>query len=96
MCGVRSGAGAPLSSGPRPELNRRQLESICNNLLITTINSENEEMNTVKDQNTGVYGGMPDMTRQYKEAGIIWVIFNDENCGEGNSREHAALEPRFL
>ena len=53
-------------------------------------------MNTVKDQNTGVYGGMPDMTRQYKEAGIIWVIFNDENCGEGNSREHAALEPRFL
>ena len=36
------------------------------------------------------------MARQYKEAGTNWVVFGDENYGEGSSREHAALEPRFL
>ena len=39
---------------------------------------------------------MPDVARQYKEAGVNWVVFGDENYGEGSSREHAALEPRFL
>ena len=29
-------------------------------------------------------------------AGIKWVVVGDENYGEGSSREHAALEPRFL
>jgi len=75
---------------------RGHLENISNNLLITAINSENEEMNTVKNQDTGVYGGVPDVARQYKEAGVNWVVFGDENYGEGSSREHAALEPRFL
>merc|ERR1712203_854489 len=36
------------------------------------------------------------VARQYKEAGTNWVVFGDENYGEGSSREHAALEPRFL
>ena len=72
------------------------MENISNNLLITAINSENDEMNTVKNQDTGSYGGVPDVARQYKEAGVNWVVFGDENYGEGSSREHAALEPRFL
>ena len=38
---------------------------------------------------------MPDVARQYKEAGVNWVVFGDENYGEGSSREHAALELRF-
>jgi len=75
---------------------RGHLENISNNLLITAINSENDEMNTVKNQDTGSYGGVPDVARQYKEAGVNWVVFGDENYGEGSSREHAALEPRFL
>jgi len=75
---------------------RGHLENISNNLLITAINSENEEMNTVKNQDTGSYGGVPEVARQYKEAGVNWVVFGDENYGEGSSREHAALEPRFL
>merc|ERR1719360_471654 len=75
---------------------RGHLENISNTLLITAINSENDEMNTVKNQNTGSYGGVPDVARQYKEAGVNWVVFGDENYGEGSSREHAALEPRFL
>ena len=36
------------------------------------------------------------MARQYRDAGTNWVVFGDENYGEGSSREHAALEPRFL
>jgi len=75
---------------------RGHLENISNNLLITAINSENEEMNKVKNQDTGAYGGVPEVARQYKEAGVNWVVFGDENYGEGSSREHAALEPRFL
>merc|ERR1711970_1589072 len=75
---------------------RGHLENISNNLLITAINSENEEMNKVKNQDTGAFGGVPEVARQYKEAGINWVVFGDENYGEGSSREHAALEPRFL
>merc|ERR1719281_1076693 len=75
---------------------RGHLENISNNLLITAINEENEEMNKVKNQETGNYGGVPEVARQYKEAGVNWVVFGDENYGEGSSREHAALEPRFL
>jgi len=75
---------------------RGHLENISNNLLITAINSENKEMNTVKNQETGAYGGVPDVARQYRDAGTNWVVFGDENYGEGSSREHAALEPRFL
>jgi len=75
---------------------RGHLENISNNLLITAINSENEEMNKVKNQESGKYGGVPEVARQYKDAGINWVVFGDENYGEGSSREHAALEPRFL
>jgi len=75
---------------------RGHLENISNNLLITAINSDNEEMNKVKNQDTGKFGGVPEVARQYKEAGVNWVVFGDENYGEGSSREHAALEPRFL
>merc|ERR1712088_396426 len=63
---------------------------------LTAINEENEEMNKVKNQESGKFDGVPDVARQYKEAGINWVVFGDENYGEGSSREHAALEPRFL
>merc|ERR1712242_169349 len=75
---------------------RGHLENISNNLLITAINSENEEMNKVKNQETGVYDQVPDVARVYKANGLKWVVVGDENYGEGSSREHAALEPRHL
>ena len=37
----------------------------------------------------------PDIAKHYHEAGQGWVVFADENMGEGSSREHAAMEPRF-
>ncbi len=39
---------------------------------------------------------MPDVARAYKAKGVAWVVIGDENYGEGSSREHAALEPRYL
>lgn len=47
-------------------------------------------------QETGEFGKVPDVARQYKAAGLGWVVIGDDNYGEGSSREHAALEPRHL
>jgi aconitate hydratase len=75
---------------------RGHLENISNNLLLTAINSDNGEMNKVKNQETGAFDAVPEVAKQYKNAGVSWVVVGDENYGEGSSREHAALEPRFL
>lgn len=75
---------------------RGHLDNISNNFLITGINAENDEMNNVCNFTTGERGGVPDIARQYKAAGVPWVVFGDDNYGEGSSREHAALEPRHL
>jgi aconitate hydratase len=39
---------------------------------------------------------LPDLARAYRDAGVSWLAVGDENYGEGSSREHAAMEPRFL
>ena len=39
---------------------------------------------------------LPDLAKRYKDAGIWWVAIGDENYGEGSSREHAAMEPRYM
>lgn len=62
----------------------------------SAVNSENSEVNNIKNQVTGEWGGVPDVARAYKAKGIRWVAVGDENYGEGSSREHAALEPRHL
>ena len=56
----------------------------------------NEKTDNVKNQLTGEYGTVPGTQRAYKAAGIGSVVVGDENYGEGSSREHAAMEPRFL
>merc|ERR1711936_1548676 len=75
---------------------RGHLENISNNMLIGAVNSENDAVNKVVNHVHGVEGGVPEIAIQYKENGIKWVVVGDENYGEGSSREHAALEPRFL
>lgn len=66
------------------------------NCLIGAINEANGEANKVQNQNTGEWGGVPQTAQAYKDQGIKWVVIGDHNYGEGSSREHAALEPRFL
>merc|ERR1711976_923541 len=75
---------------------RGHLENISNNMLIGAVNSENDEVNKIKNYETGAEGGVPQIAKTYKDAGIKWCVVGDENYGEGSSREHAALEPRFL
>ncbi|GMM42081.1 hypothetical protein FOG51_03497 [Hanseniaspora uvarum] len=75
---------------------RGHLENISNNYMIGAINAENGKPNTLKNRYTGEYGAVPDVAAAYRDQGIKWVVIGDENFGEGSSREHAALEPRFL
>ena len=60
----------------------------------SAVNAYNNKTNFV-NQLTGEYGGVPDTQREYKAVGIETVVVGDHNYGEG-SREHAAMEPRFL
>lgn len=66
------------------------------NCLIGAINSANGEANKVQNQLTGEWDGVPQVAAKYRDQGIKWVVIGDSNYGEGSSREHAALEPRFL
>jgi len=75
---------------------RGHLDNISNNMLIGGVNYFTDEVGIVKNQLTGESVKTPDAARAYKAAGIGSVIFGDENYGEGSSREHAAMEPRFL
>ncbi len=75
---------------------RGHLDNISNNMLIGAINFFNDKTDSVKNQLTGEYGPVPATARAYKEAGVGSVVVGDENYGEGSSREHAAMEPRFL
>ncbi|OIR12834.1 aconitate hydratase [mine drainage metagenome] len=75
---------------------RGHLDNISNNMLIGAVNFFNEKTDNIKNQLTGEYGPVPATQRAYKAAGIGSIVVGDENYGEGSSREHAAMEPRFL
>jgi len=75
---------------------RGHLENISNNMYIGAVNAMNDKTNEVQNCLTGEWGPVPDTARAYKKAGVPWVIIGDTNLGEGSSREHAALEPRYL
>ncbi|PFH47562.1 hypothetical protein AMATHDRAFT_67537 [Amanita thiersii Skay4041] len=75
---------------------RGHLQNISQNCLIGAINSENGEANKIKNQITGEWGAVPQTASYYRDNGIKWVVIGDHNYGEGSSREHAALEPRYL
>jgi len=75
---------------------RGHLDNISNNTLIGAINAFNKKTNFVKNQFTGEYGGVPDVQREYKAKGVKTIVVGDHNYGEGSSREHAAMQPRFL
>jgi aconitate hydratase len=75
---------------------RGHLDNISNNLLIGATNFFNTKINEVKNQLTGTYGPVPATQRDYKAKNLGSIVVGDENYGEGSSREHAAMEPRFL
>ncbi len=75
---------------------RGHLDNISNNLLIGAVNTFNGQTNLVKNHTTKTYDAVPAVARSYKANGIGSIVVGDENYGEGSSREHAAMEPRFL
>lgn len=75
---------------------RGHLDKISDNLLSGAVNAFREEIGKGKDMLTGEVLPYSEVARDYKKNQIGWVIFGDENYGEGSSREHAAMEPRYL
>jgi aconitate hydratase len=75
---------------------RGHLDNISNNYMIGAVNSFNDQTNSILNQISGKYEAVPQVARYYKESGLGSIVVGEENFGEGSSREHAAMEPRFL
>ena len=75
---------------------RGHLDNISDNMLTGAINYFNGKTNLVKNQLNNIYAPVPKVQRDYKRKNISTIVVGDENYGEGSSREHAAMEPRYL
>lgn len=75
---------------------RGHLENISKNLLMGAVNAFNGETNHVLNTLTGDYQEVSTVAKAYKDKGISSIVVAEDNYGEGSSREHAAMEPRFL
>jgi aconitate hydratase len=75
---------------------RGHLDNISNNMFLGAINIFTGDAGKTKNIFTGEYKSVPEVARAYKKYRHGWVVIGDENYGEGSSREHAAMEPRFL
>ena len=75
---------------------RGHLENISDNMLMGAVNAFNGKTNSVLNQLNGKYEAVSAVAKQYKAKGISSIVVAEENYGEGSSREHAAMEPRFL
>lgn len=75
---------------------RGHLDQISNNMFIGAVNAFREEVGKGKNVLTGEIQSYSANARDYKSKGINWVAIGDTNYGEGSSREHAAMEPRYL
>ena len=82
-------------AGPWLEF-RGHLQNIARNTFISAINAYNDEANSVINYVENKYMPVPESGLAYRDAGISTVVFGEENYGEGSSREHAAMQPRFL
>ena len=75
---------------------RGHLENISGNLYLGAVNAfDGYDVGHGKNQLTGETQPYPEIAKAYHEAGVNWVVIGDQNMGEGSSREHAAMEPRF-
>lgn len=75
---------------------RGHLENISDNMLMGAVNAFNGETNKVWNRLANTYETVSATAKQYKANGISSIVVAEENYGEGSSREHAAMEPRFL
>ena len=75
---------------------RGHLDHISDNMFTGAVNAFREEVGKGKNLLNDEIQPYPQAARSYKQAGVAWVAIGDENYGEGSSREHAAMEPRYL
>ena len=74
---------------------RGHLENISGNLFLGAVSAFDRPVGEGVDFRDGSPDTLPNLAKKYGEAGIRWVAIGDRNYGEGSSREHAAMEPRF-
>lgn len=75
---------------------RGHLDNLSDNMLLGAVNFYNDDVGKGKNSLTGQTEPFSQIARQYKEKNMRWVIVGDNNYGEGSSREHAAMTPRYL
>jgi len=75
---------------------RGHLDKLSDNLLLGAVNAFSGDVGKGKNTLDNIVESFPSIARKYKSKGLKWVIIGDTNYGEGSSREHAALTPRFL
>jgi aconitate hydratase len=75
---------------------RGHLDHISDNMFLGANNAFVEKPGHGISQLTGKEEQLSKIARDYKQHGLRWVVVADENYGEGSSREHAAMSPRFL
>ena len=75
---------------------RGHLDKLSDNLLLGAVNAFSSEIGKAKNMLTNNIENCAVIAREYKKQNISWVIIGDNNYGEGSSREHAAMTPRFL
>ena len=75
---------------------RGHLDKLSDNLLLGAVNAFNDEVGKAKNLLTNKIENCAEIARQYKKQNISWIIIGDDNYGEGSSREHAAMTPRYL
>jgi len=75
---------------------RGHLDNLSDNMLLGAVNAFNDEVGQGKNILNNETESFSKIARQYKEQGYNWVIIGDNNYGEGSSREHAAMTPRYL
>jgi len=75
---------------------RGHLDNLSDNMLMGAVNAFNDEVGQGKNILNNQLESFSTIARQYKEKQMNWVIIGDNNYGEGSSREHAAMSPRYL
>jgi len=75
---------------------RGHLDNLSDNMFLSAVNAFDDEVGKAKNMINGKIEPIPQIARQYKQNGIKWIVIGDANYGEGSSREHAAMTPRYL
>lgn len=75
---------------------RGHIDNLSDNMLLGAVNAFNNEVGKGHNILNNSLESFPQIARQYKAKGLKWIIIGDNNYGEGSSREHAAMTPRYL